>query len=268
MPVSTINGISLGYEVTGRGEPVVMVMGTGASGRVWHLHQVPALVAAGYQVVTFNNRGVPPTDACTDGITIEELVADTAGLVEHLGLGPCRFVGTSLGAHITQELCLARPDLVTAAALLATRGRKDAMRRFRDLAERELHDSGVTLPARYTATVRAMEFLSPATLNEDKEIQDWLDLFEVSPVSAAPGYRAQLSIEMAPDRLRAYQAIRARCLVIGFADDLVLPPHLSREVADTIPGARYVEIENAGHYGYMERPDRVNAELQHFFARN
>ncbi|MFB7464854.1 alpha/beta fold hydrolase [Streptomyces sp. NPDC056224] len=268
MPVSTINGISLGYDVTGRGKPVVMVMGTGASGRAWHLHQVPALVAAGYQVVTFNNRGIPPTDTCADGFTIDDLVADTAALVDHLGLGPCRFVGTSLGAHITQELCLARPDLVTEAALIATRGRKDVMRRFRDLAERELHDSGVRLPPRYAATVRAMEFLSPATLNEDKEIQDWLELFEVSPASAAPGYRAQLGVEMAADRLTAYREIRARCLVIGFSDDLVLPPHLSREIADVIPDSRYVEIENAGHYGYMERPDRVNAELLNFFGQN
>lgn len=267
MPVSVINGINLGYEVTGHGKPVVMVMGTGASGRAWHLHQVPALVAAGYQVVTFNNRGIPPTDACTEGITVEDLVADTAALVQHLGLGPSRFVGTSLGAHVVQELCLSRPDLVTDAALLATRGRKDAMRRYRDRAVRELHDSGAVLPPSYAATVRAMEYLSPATLDKDGEIQDWLDLFEVAPTSAAPGYRAQLGIEMAPDRLRAYRRITARCLVIGFADDLVLPPHLSREVAEAIPGARYVEIQGAGHYGYMERPDRVNAELLRFLGR-
>lgn len=266
MPVGRINGINLHYEVTGSGDPVVMVMGTGASGRAWHLHQVPALVAAGYQVVTFNNRGIPPTDACTEEFAVEDLVADTAGLVEHLGLGTCRFVGTSLGAHVVQELCLARPELVSRAALIATRARKDAMRRFRDRAERELHDSGVQLPARYAATVRAMEFLSPATLNEDKEVQDWLDLFEVAPMTQSPGYRAQLGVEMANDRLTAYRAIRARCLVIGFTDDLVLPPHLAREVADIVPGARYVEIEDAGHYGYMERPEQVNAELLRFFA--
>ncbi|NEB67029.1 alpha/beta hydrolase, partial [Streptomyces fulvissimus] len=83
------------------------------------LHQVPALRAAGYRVVTFDNRGIPPTDVCADGFTVDDMVADTAGLIEHLGLGPCRVVGTSLGAHVAQELCLARPELVSQVVLLA-----------------------------------------------------------------------------------------------------------------------------------------------------
>ncbi|MGW7276062.1 alpha/beta fold hydrolase [Streptomyces sp. NPDC054864] len=266
MPIARVNGINLSFEVTGNGEPVVMVMGTGASGRAWHLHQVPALVAAGYQVITFNNRGIAPTDACAEGFTVDDLVADTAALAEHLGLGPCRFVGTSLGAHVVQELALARPGTVTQAALLATRGRKDVLRETRDLAIRELHDSGVELPPKYVAVVRAMEFLSPATLDDDTAVKDWLELFEMAPVADGPGYRAQLGVTMAPGRLAAYRGIRVPTLVVGFADDLVLPPHLSREVADAVPGARYAEIKNAGHYGYLEQPDQVNDVLLRFFA--
>lgn len=95
MPISRVNGINLSFEDTGHGEPVVMVMGSGAGGRSWHLHQVPALTSAGYRVITFNNRGIPPTDACAGGFTIEDLIADTAGLIERLDLGPCRLVGTS-----------------------------------------------------------------------------------------------------------------------------------------------------------------------------
>lgn len=266
VPISKVNGINISFDVTGRGEPVVMVMGSGSSGRAWHLHQVPALVSAGYQVVTFNNRGIAPTDACADGFTVDDMVADTAGLAGHLGLGPCRFVGTSMGAHVVQELCLARPELVSQAVLIATRGRSDVMRRTRSQAEREFHDSGQKIPPLYTATQRAMEYLSPATLNEDKEIQNWLDIFEVAPVARTPGYRAQMNVGITASRLDAYRRICSECLVIGFADDLVLPPHLSREVADAIPDSRYTEIGDAGHYGYLERPDQVNAALLEFFA--
>jgi pimeloyl-ACP methyl ester carboxylesterase len=60
MPVVELNGIRLSYQVTGSGELVVLVMGTGSPGRVWQLHQVPALVAAGYRVATVDNRGIPP----------------------------------------------------------------------------------------------------------------------------------------------------------------------------------------------------------------
>src|SRR5688500_14302587 len=123
-------------------------MGAGATGRVWHLHQVPALVEAGYRVITFDNRGISPAEP---GFTVDDLVADTAGLIEHLGLGRCRLVGTSMGAQVVTELALARPDLVAQAVLMATRGRSDVMRAVMSLAEKELLDSGTVLPPRQEA---------------------------------------------------------------------------------------------------------------------
>ncbi|MFG2556061.1 alpha/beta fold hydrolase [Streptomyces sp. NPDC048581] len=266
MPSARINGIRLHYEDTGEGEPVVLVMGQGAGGRAWHLHQVPALVDAGYRAVTFHNRGIPPTDECPEGFTIDDLVADTAGLAEHLGLAPCRFVGVSLGAYVVQELMLARPQLVQQGVLMATRGRSDVLRAAMTRAERALYDSGLELPTAYTTWIRALQNLSPATLDDDQQIRDWLELFEFSPQPQGPGTRAQLDLDVPEGRLDAYRAIDAPCLVIGFADDVVLPPHLGREVADAVPGAVYQEIKGCGHYGYLERPDEVNRVLLEFFG--
>ncbi|MFE0250744.1 alpha/beta fold hydrolase [Streptomyces sp. NPDC059010] len=265
MPSARINGIRLHYEDTGHGDPVVLVMGQGAAGRAWHLHQVPDLVDAGYRVVTFDNRGIPPTDECPDGFTVEDLVADTAGLAEHLGLTPCRFVGVSMGAYVVQELMLARPRLVRQGVLIATRGRTDALRAAMAEAERALHDSGLELPPAYTAWIRALQNLSPATLDDERQVQDWLELFEFSPQPQGPGVRAQLDLEIPDGRLAAYRAIDVPCLVVGFADDVVLPPHLGREVADAIPGAVHQEIKGCGHYGYLERPDELNRVLLEFF---
>lgn len=261
-----INGIPLNYTDTGSGEPLVLVMGTGASGRVWHLHQVSAFVAAGYRVITFDNRGIAPSGGGAEGFTIDDLVADTAGLIEHLELGPCRLVGTSMGAQVVQELALARPELVKQAALLATRGREDALRSAMRAAERELRASALKLPPRHEAIVRALKSLSPRTLNDDVAVQDWLDVFEMSPTLWTDGTRAQLNLGMAESRLAAYRRITVPCLVIGFADDVTLPPHLAREVADAIPSATYEELDGCGHYGYLERPGEVNALLLKFFS--
>ncbi|MFC8513449.1 alpha/beta fold hydrolase [Streptomyces sp. NPDC057257] len=265
MPSARVNGITIHYDDQGRGDPVVLVMGQGASGRAWHLHQVPALMAAGHRVVTFDNRGIPPSDECPDGFTVDDLVADTAALAEHLGLGPCRYVGVSMGAYVVQELMLAHPELVVQGVLMATRGRTDALRAALTTAERALHDSGLRLPPAYAAWVRAVQNLSPATLDDEQRVQDWLELFEFSPEPAGPGVRAQLDLLVPDGRLKAYAAIRTPCLVIGFADDVVLPPHLGREVAGAIPSASYREIEDCGHYGYLERPDDVNRVLLEYF---
>lgn len=266
MPFADINGIRLHYQDTGTGEPLLLVMGMGASGRAWELYQVPAFIDAGYRVITFDNRGCAPTDECPDGFTIDDLVADTAGLIEHLDLGPCRLVGTSMGAQVVQELSLARPDLVRQAVLMATRGRQDVMRTAMSEAERDLRSGDQRLPARYEATTTALLNFSPKTLDDDATIRDWLDVFEYSPTVWTPGLRAQLDVGIEPGRLEAYRRIRVRCLVLGFTDDIQLPPHLAREVADAIPAAEYLQLDDCGHYGYLERPDPVNHAILEFFA--
>src|ERR1700733_13212096 len=100
MPFVCVNGIRLAYERAGHGDPVLMIMGQAAGGNVWRMHQVPALTNAGYEVITFENRGVSPSDVPPGEYLLADLVADTAGLIEALGIGPCRLGATSLGGLI------------------------------------------------------------------------------------------------------------------------------------------------------------------------
>nr|ALK27909.1 putative alpha/beta hydrolase [Streptomyces sp. DSM 11171] len=266
MPVVRINGAGLGYDEYGSGEPVVMVAGTGAPGRIWRTHQVPALKAAGYRVITFDNRGIRPDGPARGGFTLDDMVADVAGLIEHLGAGPCRVVGHSLGGIILQELLVSRPELVERAVLVASSGRTDAALAAMSAADIELSESGITLPPRYAAYITAVQNLSPQTLNDDEQLQDWLGVFEMSAVDVS-GARRQLGLDVIPDRLAAYRRISRPCLVVGFQDDLVVRPHLSREVATAIPGATYTEIPGCGHYGYLERPAALNQAITDFFAQ-
>ncbi|WP_280410071.1 alpha/beta fold hydrolase [Nocardia brasiliensis] len=276
MPLATVNGISLNYQVKGdrargtdvkgSGPLVVMIMGTGSPGRVWELHQVPALVAAGYRVCTFDNRGIAPSYEAADGMTIDQLVADTAGLIELLDEGPALVVGTSMGARVAQELALARPELVRKAVFMAGHGRLDQFQKTLSLGEHELDASGVKLPAKYEAAVTAVMNLSPATMAEPNSARDWLDLFEFTGGPVTPGIRAQRRMDHDFERVQAYRAITVPCLSGGSADDRMIPPYLSREIAEVIPGARYQEVPDAGHFGYLEQPETVNKILLDFFA--
>ena len=260
-----LNGITISYTEAGSGPLVVLIMGTGSPGRVWHAHQQPTLIAAGFRVVTFDNRGIAPTSECAEGFTMADMVADTAALIEHLG-GPALVAGTSLGARIAQELTLARPDLVTGAALLATYGRITPLVAAFSAGELELHDKGVVLPDSYYAAITAESNLSHHSLIDDRSAQDWLDIIGFSGQDRSPGVRAQMAIsERELNRLDAYRAIARPVMVIGFEDDRTLPVHLAREVGEAIPGARYEQIAKAGHWGYLEQPEQVNALLIDFF---
>lgn len=255
----------MNYDDCGHGEPVLFIAGQGAVGQTWQIHQAPAFLAAGYRVVTFDNRGVGAT-ADTEGFTVETMVSDTASLIEELDLAPVRLVAVSMGSYIAQELMLARPELVKQAALMATSGRHDRTREFFHSAEREFEATGISLPPSFDAKMRLLEGFSPNTLNDDDAVADWIDMFSMWPRQSTRGSRAQFAIAMQDDRRCAYRTIATPVMVIGFADDVVMPPHLGAELADALPHGRYLEITGAGHLGFLERPEAVNSAILEFFA--
>ncbi|TFV61443.1 alpha/beta hydrolase [Mycobacterium sp. PS03-16] len=257
--------MNLAYDDRGSGIPVVFIAGRGGAGRTWHLHQVPEFLRNGYRTITFDNRGIGATENA-EGFGVEQMVADTAALIEQLGAAPARIVAVSMGSYIAQELMLARPELVRSAVLMATRGRHDRARSFFADAEHELVAAGIDLPPKYDAKVRVLENFSPKTINDDRAIGDWIDMFTMWPTKHTPGLLAQGHVGPTENRLAAYRSIRIPTLVMGFADDVVLPPHLGREVAEALPHGRYLEIADAGHLGFIERPQEVNAAALKFFA--
>jgi pimeloyl-ACP methyl ester carboxylesterase len=267
MPYVSANGIRLAYERTGRGKRVLMIMGQAAGGNVWSMYQVPALKSAGYEVVTFDNRGVPPSEVPPGHYSVADLVADTAGLIEALDAGPWRVVGTSLGSFVAAELAASRPDLVTCCVLMAMRARADVARRAVSAGERALTSGGIKLPAAYEAWVAALQMFSPATLNDDAMISPWLDIYEMSAARRAAA-SGQDAIDLTSDRRGTLRAVPVPCRVIAFSDDLMCPPHLCAEVAEAIPDCDYVEIGSCGHLGYLERPDEVNSAIIEFLDEN
>ena len=177
---------NLAYDDRGTGEPVVFIAGRGGAGRTWLPHQVPAFLAAGYRCITFDNRGIGATENA-EGFTTQTMVADTAALIESLDAAPARIVGVSMGSYIAQELMVARPELVTAAVLMATRGRLDRTRQsFRD-AEAELYEAGIQLPAAFETKSRLLESFSRKTLNDDVAVEDWIAMFNMWPIKSTPG---------------------------------------------------------------------------------
>jgi pimeloyl-ACP methyl ester carboxylesterase len=267
MPYISSNGIRLAYERTGRGEPVLMIMGQAAGGNVWTMHQVPALNKAGYEAITFDNRGVPPSDVPPGDYSLADLVADTVGLIEALDIGPCRLVATSMGAFVATELAVSRPDLVTCCVLMAFRARADAFRRGLSAGERALTRSDIQLPAAYDAPISVFQMFSPATLNDDAAVSMWLEIYEISAARRASA-SGQDGIDLTSDRRDVLRAVPVPCRVIAFSDDLMCPPYLCAEAAEAIPDCDYVEISSCGHLGYLECPDEVNSAIIEFLDKN
>jgi len=68
------------------------------------------------------------------------------------------------------------------------------------------------------------------------------------------------------DAMVRLPAVRAPTLVVVGRDDRLTPPKYSAFLASTIPGARLVEVDDAGHFPQLEQPTAVNAALRAFLA--
>ena len=101
MPYATVatqdnQPVELYYETQGTGKPVVLIHGWPLSGRAWEA-QLPALVEAGYQVITYDRRGFGQSSKPWNGYDYDTLAQDLKGLMDALDLQDATIVGFSMG---------------------------------------------------------------------------------------------------------------------------------------------------------------------------
>ena len=120
MAVTTLpDGLPIAYELTGSGDPLMLVAGTGYPGATWHPDLVDRL-AAGHRVVTFDHRGTGGTPSTPGRYSTRLFAADGLALLDVLGLPPTHVVGHSMGGRVAQWMALDRPDRVSSLVLAAS----------------------------------------------------------------------------------------------------------------------------------------------------
>jgi non-heme chloroperoxidase len=94
--VENSTDIELYYEDHGSGMPVVLIHGYPLSGASWE-KQVPALLEAGYRVITYDRRGFGKSSQPTEGYNYDTFAGDLRRLITHLKLQDFSLVGFSMG---------------------------------------------------------------------------------------------------------------------------------------------------------------------------
>ena len=266
-----VNGVRLGYDVAGEGDPVLLIGGTGMPGPLWQLASGPALVGAGCRVITYDARGVGRSDAPPAPYSVADLAADAAGLLEELDAAPALVIGYSLGGFTAEELARRRPELVRAAVLLASAGRPTPWSRRKVAAERDLHSAGPVPPSHTLAETLAMALPASVLRDDDATVEGWASFLEAQPPWTDPGrigqFHAAWSWITADDRMAKLAAIPVPVLVAAFEHDLFFPPRLGREAAAAMTDGSFVGLADAGHGGLFERADEFNRAVLDFFAR-
>jgi pimeloyl-ACP methyl ester carboxylesterase len=119
MPTVTVNDIPMAHEVTGRGDPLLLVAGTGYPGATW-LPELVDRLAERHTVVTFDHRGTGRTPAGDNPFSTRGFAADATALLTALQLGPAHVLGHSMGGRVAQWIALDAPERVRSLILAAT----------------------------------------------------------------------------------------------------------------------------------------------------
>jgi pimeloyl-ACP methyl ester carboxylesterase len=271
MSEANLPGVTIAYDVFGpdTGDPVVLVCGLSQPAVAWRFTMVPALTEAGYRVVTFDNRGVAPSSAPPAPYTIDEMVDDTVGLLDHLGMARVRIVGYSMGGWVAETLAFRLPERVEAAVFIGSCNVGTSWEKAITTVERDLARLDPQLPKWFNA-VETMRYLPNQELQEDSVVDDWLALIGDLEPWANPGrlgqYEAALAWSLDVERTRRWPALSTPCLVLAFEHDVDSPPARARQAAAEIPGARFVEVAGASHLGVFTHSAAVAGTVVSFFA--
>ena len=118
--VALPTGVSLFYDERGSGEPVLLIMGTGADHTLWNA--TAEVFADLHRVITYDQRGTGSSDHPPDPetYTARVLADDAAALLDALGVATAHVAGLSLGSAVAQELAINHPQKIRSLTVVGS----------------------------------------------------------------------------------------------------------------------------------------------------
>jgi 3-oxoadipate enol-lactonase len=229
----------------------------GTSTILWE-KATPAL-AQRYRVVAWDLPGHGASPAATGSFTVADLADAVAALARDLASGPVLYAGVSLGGATGLELCLRHPDLVTAAAVIASGAHLGTSESWAERAE--------TVRSQSTSSIivaSAQRWFAPGSVAREPELSGRL----LHALQATDDE----SYALCADALREYD-VRARLgeitvpvLALWGEHDQVAPEQKSVEVGAGVRHGTVGMIADAAHLPPAERPDATAQALLAFFG--
>ena len=253
------DGAALWVERQGSGVPVVF------SHSLFFDHSMfaaqVAAVRGEFTTICYDHRGqgrsLPAARAALD---IDSLTADAAALIEALRLGPCHFVGNSLGGFVALRLAARRPDLLLSCTVLGSSGEVEHRRdEFAPLVE-ALRSDGA---AAHVPALMHIMFGDTFLADPDRatERERWQAFMAALPAGIADCAEAVVFRHGVLDELAG---CRVPVLAVAGAEDHAYGSAEADAIA-VASGGRSATLERAGHSLCVEQPEAVNALLSQQF---
>ncbi|SHI88706.1 Pimeloyl-ACP methyl ester carboxylesterase [Shimia gijangensis] len=265
MPRIDVNGTRMHYTDTGEGtETIVFSHGLLFSGAMFEA-QVEHFSKT-YRCITFDHRGQGQSEVTDSGYDIDTLTDDASALIEKLGVGPCHFVGLSMGGFVGMRLAARRPDLLKSLILLETSADPEPEENHGKYKKLNFVARWIGLWAVINQVMPIMfsqSFLNDAT--RDAEKAKWKKAIvgnnRIGITRAVMGVVNRLPIYDELDE------IVLPTLVIVGEEDVATVPAKAERIHRAINGSRLIYVPRAGHSATIEQPVLVNTAIDEFLQK-
>jgi non-heme chloroperoxidase len=263
------DGTVLRALVAGQGSPVVFVHGYTATVNEWNFVW-DQLVAKGFRVIAFDQRGHGGSTLGSDGIGSEPMAADVAAVLRHFDIRDGVLVGHSMGGFVTIRAMIDHPDLAQRLRGLvpfATWAGRVLDGAPQNRVQIPLMQSGIMNRLLRNRTVAVLIGAAQCGARPSPAmISVFIDGFKQHLDDHGP----LLPIVRAfarEDRYPRLGEIAVPTVVMVGSADRTTPPSHSRRLASGIPGARLVTVPDAGHLLNWEGADELVEVIESFPAQ-
>ncbi|ASK35449.1 alpha/beta fold hydrolase [Alloalcanivorax mobilis] len=267
------NGIELFYETRGpeQGEPVVFIMGLSAQLVFWPEALLDALANRGYRVIAFDNRDAGKSTLIRKPFrygplmamlrymagmkvdapyTLDDLVADTVGLMDALGIDKAHLVGASMGGMIAQLTAATHPQRVLSLTSIMSSNNSPFLPPPRPAALKTLVAPRVKIETveQYVAFGLTMMTTIGGTLDPGREELEQMFRRSWERGLNPRGIRNQFMAILATGNLsKRLKRVHCPTQIIHGGSDPLIRPAGGRASAKAIRGARLAIIDGMGH---------------------
>lgn len=245
------DGVGLGYEEAGRGDPpVLLVHGVACHRGFWE----PQLgrFAQAHRVVAVDLRGHGESDAPQQGYTMAGFAEDLAWMCAELGLDGPVIVGHSLGGLVGLELAAAHPECPSAVVLI------DSVLLPSVHRPEIVHELVASLRGPAPAAALRAYFESFFSPHDDVHRKSWIldAAVKTPPHVTSSVWQESIGWDDA-------EALR-RCRVPLLYIDAGTPNADLARASELRPEMMIGKTVGSGHFSQLEVPDQVNAILARF----
>jgi len=268
VPTVKVGDVYIYYEVHGKGEALVLVMGYGGSS-AWWFRQVPVF-SRQFRIIAFDNRGTGQSDKPDMPYTMEMMAADVAGLLESIGVGAAHVFGVSMGGMIAQHFALHYPEKVISLVLGCTMcGGQHSI-----IPDTEAMSALFDMERMQRLTPEEMmrdllPFLfSQVFIDSNRVFIEQFIAKTTEYVTPLHSYVSQAAAIGEHDTYERLPEIKVPTLVIAGDADRLIPVENSRLLASRIPKAELVILKKMGHGFNLEAEDATNKAVLRFLKRH